>query len=653
MKKILTYILILLSTLYLFSCAQIDIDIIDPLEYVDVDVTFDLDGGYWNSDIFQGFDAENNLTLTTKNDVSGISFTLVDSSITSLRWFYKLFIKYNETFDAYEVVASDQATAAISDLTLPDYDYVLAIHDNCQDLDALDAMISYTDHYEELLLITFDSDVDLYTSGSLDVSIYTETIISENYQITMNEAINLPLPIKPEYTFVGWSDGQRILSTFPRYQIRDNTLQMTYVALWEADTMSNVELYLADLIPEKTSEDLNLPLTYSGSTIEWISSDPQVISNLGIYHRPYQLTMVTLTAIITSGEQTLTKYYSIEVEGYKSLSIPIASSYIYRDYHLVTDAFFETLDIINCAFITADGAGSLTGTNFLYNVTNYIMPKARANGDWVIVSIAPDSEWSTIAASSNRINTFADNIVNLINTYGFDGVDIDWETPLLSEKTKFVEMMRVINTKVKANNPNHIVTAAIAGGTWQPPNYDLVNSHQYLDFINMMTYGMVSNNGYYQNALFKSTTYNYPTFNVGKTLNSCSIAESVAIYNSYGIPNSKIIVGAAFYGIKQTRTYDTASSTWIWTNAGSVSFTYITNNYMTSDLYKAYYDSNAGVPYIVKLDGTEFISYDNPRSIAAKSLYIIENELGGMMYWENGLDSTGSLLNAMKEGLFK
>ncbi len=282
------------------------------------------------------------------------------------------------------------------------------------------------------------------------------------------------------------------------------------------------------------------------------------------------------------------------------------------------------------------------------------MPKARANGDWVIVSIAPDSEWSTIAQSNTRINTFADNIVNLINTYGFDGVDIDWETPLQSEKTRFTEMMRVINTKVKINNPNHIVTAAIAGGTWQPPNYDLVNSHQYLDFINMMTYGMVSNNGYYQNALYKSTIYDYPTFKAGKTLNSCSIAESVAIYNSYGIPNSKIIVGAAFYGIKQTRTYDTASSTWSdWSNAGSVSFTYITNNYLTSSLYKAYYDSNAGVPYIVKTDGTEFISYDNARSIGAKSAYIIENGLGGMMYWENGLDSTGSLLNAMKEGLFK
>lgn len=637
------------TLVYIFK----DPNFIDPLEYVDVDVTFDSDGGYWNSSIFQSFDAENELMLTALNDVSGVSFTLVNSSITTLRWFYKLFIKYNEAFDAFEVVATDRATAAISDLTLPAYDYALAIHDNCLDLVALDAMILYTSDYDGLLLITFDSDVDLYTSGALGISIYTESIISQDHHLVMNEAVELPSPFRQEYTFVGWSDGQRIFSTFPRYQAQDNTLQITYIAVWEADSMSDVELYLSDLIPESASESLDLPLTYSAFTIEWISSDPEIISNLGIYHRPYQLTTVTLTAIITSGTQTLTKYYTIDAEGYKSLSAPIASSYIYRDYHLVTDAFFETLDIINCAFITADAAGTLTGNNFIYNVTNYIMPKARAHGNWVIPSIAPDSQWLTIGASTTIINTFADNIVNLINTYGFDGIDIDWEMPL-PNGTQYTVMMQIINAKVKANNPNHLVTAAIAGGTWQPPSYDLTNSHQYLDYINMMTYGMVSNNGYYQNALYRSTTYDYPTFNAGKTLGSCSIAESVAIYNTYGIPNSKIIVGVAFYGIKQTRTYDTASSTWSsWINAGSVSFTYITNNYLPSSLYKAYYDTNAGVPYIVKTDGTQFISYDNPRSIAAKSLYIIDNELGGMMYWENGLDSTGSLLNAMKTGLNK
>jgi chitinase len=53
----------------------------------------------------------------------------------------------------------------------------------------------------------------------------------------------------------------------------------------------------------------------------------------------------------------------------------------------------------------------------------------------------------------------------------------------------------------------------------------------------------------------------------------------------------------------------------------------------------------------MKTDGTLFISYDNPRSIMEKSEYIIEHGLAGMMYWENGLDSTGALLLAMEEGL--
>jgi len=167
-----------------------------------------------------------------------------------------------------------------------------------------------------------------------------------------------------------------------------------------------------------------------------------------------------------------------------------------------------------------------------------------------------------------------------------------------------------------------------------------------------MTYGMVSNNGYYQNALSRSTTFANPTNSAGKTLTSCSIEESIDIYHTYGIPNSKIIVGVAFYGIKQTRTYDSVSQTWSgWVNAGSVSFNNIINSYINNSSYNYYFDSKAGVPYIIKDDGSVFISYDNPRSIAAKSEFIIENDLAGMMYWENGLDQTGTLLLAMEVGL--
>jgi len=473
----------------------------------------------------------------------------------------------------------------------------------------------------------------------------------EPINVEKGEAIALPVSTKEGYHFLGWTatDNSDALVVANPYS---PTANITLYAKWEEIEWNDVELYLENLIPLELEDDISLPTTYLSYEITWESSNSEVLSDDGSYNRPYLATAITLSAIIKLGDETLIKTYDLDIIGYKSLSAPLTSSYIYRDYNKVDDSFFTTLDIINCAFIKADSYGNLSGIAVLANITTYIMPKAKENGNWVTFSVAPSSEWSDIVSSPARIDAFADNIVTMINTYGFDGVDIDWETPNPSEAESFTEMMRVIYTKVKANNPNHLVTAAIAGGMWQPPRYDLTNSAQYLDYINMMTYGMVSNNGYYQNALSKSTSYAKAEFLAGKTLSSCSIEESIEIYHSYGVPNSKIIVGVAFYGIMQTRSYDSNSQTWSsWQFSGSVSYSHISDIYLNDSNYKYYYDRNAGVPYIISNDGTVFISYDNPRSIAEKSEYIIDNGLAGMMYWENGLDSTGTLLSAMDSGL--
>ena len=485
---------------------------------------------------------------------------------------------------------------------------------------------------------------------SISFNTDSDTTISPIQQDYDTNVVSPNDPVKDGYIFGGWYVDSELTTmyTFTTMPSEDITLY----AKWNEIDWSDVEEYLSNYFPNEVSTDIELPTTYLEYNISWESSNSEAFNNEGIYSRPYQPTTVTMTATIQNEYGTLLKTYDLELATYKSLSAPLASSYVYRDYHTVDDTFFETLDIINCAFITADSNGSLFGTDTIVNITTYIMPEARENGNWVLFSVGPSSEWSDIAASTTKINRFADNIVDMINLFGFDGVDIDWETPTSSEATRFTEMMEVIYTKVKANNPNHLVTAAIAGGMWQPPRYDLENSHQYIDYINMMTYGMVSNNGYYQNALSRSTVFDNPANEVGKTLTSCSIEESVAIYNSYGIPNSKIIVGVAFYGIKQTRTYDSVTQTWSnWTKDTSLSYTYITNIILTNNDYTYYYDRNAGVPYILSNDGTVFISYDNPRSIADKSDYIIENGLAGMMYWEHGHDSTGALLLAMKAGL--
>jgi len=209
-------------------------------------------------------------------------------------------------------------------------------------------------------------------------------------------------------------------------------------------------------------------------------------------------------------------------------------------------------------------------------------------------------------------------------------------------------LMEEVYTKVKANNTNHLVTAAITGGPWQPPHYNLHESGQYIDYINMMTYSLTSSSGQYQNNLFYRSGYHNPTYKVGAALSGCSIQESVNIFvNSNNIPAAKIIVGVAFYGIKQK--YENG----LWKRVGSVFYDSIKKNYLGNSNYTAYFDDIAGVPYILKNDGTEFISYDDPQSIVLKCQFIYANDLGGMMYWENGTDTTGTLLAAMRTGLNK
>ena len=627
----------------------------NPDVFVDVQVTFDLDGGNWKSSIFGYEDPAHTLTITDLNNTTGTALTLIDTKNVSLRWFYKIFIVYNADYDAYEVVGKDAAETSVANMTIPDYDYIIAVHDHLTDQATKDIFISYVGSTDEKLFLLFDQDLSTYVSGPLEVSFYPEDYISFDYVESLNLPTLLPIPARSEFTFMGWSDGTHLYSSFPRYHESDGITEITYHAVWEGYSVEALEAYLIGFIPSKATENLVFPTDYSKYQISWASDHEDIISPTGLYKKPYQSTIVTLTATITTEEETLTRTYEVEVDGYKTLTAPIASSYIYRNYNLLTNEFFETLDIINTAFITANEDALLIGTGYLANVETYIMPKAKLYGNWVIMSVAPDSSWSTIAASSTLVNTFAENIVDAINTYGFDGVDIDWETPGSGEQARFTEMMRVVYTKVKENNPNHLVTAAIAGGIWQPPQYNLLSSQQYMDYINMMTYGMTSSSGYYQNALYRDTTSHHVAFNVGKTLSSCSIEESIAIYHdTYNIPYSKIIVGVAFYGMKQVRTYNSTTQTWSgWVAAGSVYYASIVNNYIGNSSYTRYYDASAGVPYIVKNDGTEFISYDDPRSIADKSAYILENELAGMMFWENGTDTTGTLLAAMRLGLNK
>lgn len=641
MKKILQLALTSLTLLTLIACTSE----IKP----NVDVLFDLNGGNWTKDILSLTNPNHVLDITHKNDQDTFDFTLFDPLESGLRWHYKLFISFDQALNTYKVVYADPYKAAIENLDLPEYDYIIGVHYHNQTIDTSDSLKALFEFGINAPII-FDKDLITYESGNLSAAIYPNQPDTTSYQVKSDDLVLLPTPIKENFDFGGWYLGNDLITNFSKDLIKPTDTSLVFVAKWESYTESALDNYLSSFITSFITTDITLPTSYSGYELSWTSSHPEIISTSGKFHMAYKPTTVTLTAqIISNDQKSLTKTFEVQVSHKKVLSLGIASSYIYRDYQMVNDDFFETLDIINTAFIKADANGNLSGSAVLNNITTHIFPKSKIHGNWVLFSVAPESSWSLLSANAIAVDNFANNIVEMINTYGFDGVDIDWETPKSGEQTRYSNLMKKVFEKVKENNPNHLVTTAITGGQWQPPMYNLTVSNQYLDYINVMTYGMASNSGSYQNALYQRSGAHNTTYNVGRTPSTVSIDASVGIFNSYGVSNSKLIIGLAFYGMRQIKNLDTNT----WVSAGSVYYPDIVNDYINNPLYDLIYDTQAGVPYILKKDGTVFISFDNPKSILEKSEYVLDNNLGGLMFWEYGTDTSGTLLNAMGNGLNK
>lgn len=528
-------------------------------------------------------------------------------------------------------------------------DYIENFSDEMLDEGIHNITINYNNKKATFFLnIIEDEEIkeDVYYNVSF-VGINNEII--EILRIKENDYVidPIPAPTIDGYAFKSWSESFPILVT------SDIVVNAIYEEI-KIDKIKPVIEYLRNYFKdiEEINNDIELPTNYGGVDISWVSSDENSITNLGKYHKDYEDKNVILTATLSDGEKTVEKNYFVKAKGYKSLKAPIASTYLYRSYDKLSDEFFETMDIVYCAFVSVDESGNYKVNNALRNIERYVTPRCQKEGIYVIPSIGGGGSeaakiFSKIASDATLRKNFASSMVKLINTYNLDGVDIDWEAPTSSEKENFTLLMKELFEAVKANNPHHLVTAAIGGGKWYPPRYDLTNSIKYMDYVNMMLYSMCSSSGQYQNALYKSQSKNDAVNGCGYTLTSCSFEESLKIYNDAGVPNNKLILGLAFYAQKQTKTDGQ------YKGSGTVFYTNLKANYINNPDYKYVFDEKAGVPYLISLDGNTFISYDDPKSIKGKAAYVIETGCAGLMTWEWGCDLTGELGHAMKEGLGK
>ena len=152
---------------------------------------------------------------------------------------------------------------------------------------------------------------------------------------------------------------------------------------------------------------------------------------------------------------------------------------------------------------------------------------------------------SDVFASDSGRKEFAISVKNLLEKYNADGIDIDWESPVIGgyknhklskdDKAHFTELIKELRKTLPPKS--EICFDANSFKEFIDKSIDWNEVMPLVDFVNLMTYGLPSNErGYtgYHSALYSSSFQNE------------SVDKAILTLDSLGVPMNKIIIGAAF-----------------------------------------------------------------------------------------------------------
>ena len=452
-----------------------------------------------------------------------------------------------------------------------------------------------------------------------------------------------------------WIEGLKAFD-FAKPITSNTTIREVWVGVYEI---------LSENFKENVFDDLKMLKKYETSigsiNVEWTSSNSYVIDPATGRVNPSRNEIdVNLMGKFTYYNKTISYEFKVTVDKieFKSLAnIKPTFAYIYTNTAdlIIDNLTISTIDVANYGFARVTTTSEVS-IGELTNLNNVL--KLRKYGIRVLLCIGgyekEGKNFSDAASTKEGREKLAKSIANTIEKYGFDGVDIDWEYPGFGtgrdttiDRPNYTLLMEEINKEVKAKNNDYIVSAALPGGIYSYPRYELNKLDAVMDYVHLMTYDLASSS---------KVTHHTPVYD-GDYTPSGSVEQTVKVYASAGIPKRKLIVGIAFYGRVFQVSGDVTTilgNENIINGNSSITFTNIYSNYLeksyssNSNIHK-YFDEKSKAPYIYDSTNKVIITYDNKESIKEKLDYVKNNELGGVMFWDYGEDLHGILLNAIYE----
>lgn len=238
--------------------------------------------------------------------------------------------------------------------------------------------------------------------------------------------------------------------------------------------------------------------------------------------------------------------------------------------------------------------------------------------------------FSEMASTDERRKAFAKDCLRVVEEFGLDGIDIDWEYPTSDmagisaspdDTENFTLLMKELRRVLPAEMQLTMASAANA------KYVDFKEAVQYMDFVNVMNYDMASapqhHSGMYRSEMSPGIT--------------CE--EGILAHVEAGVPMEKLVFGMPFYG--------RASGAL----EGFNDYKNIVQ--LPADKFTIEWDDTAKAPYVVEVKSGDVVcTFDDPRSIAIKCDYIAEKGMRGAMYWDyDGDTEDHTLARAVWEGV--
>ncbi|KAJ7058105.1 glycosyl hydrolases family 18-domain-containing protein [Mycena amicta] len=272
---------------------------------------------------------------------------------------------------------------------------------------------------------------------------------------------------------------------------------------------------------------------------------------------------------------------------------------------------------------------------YLLKLANRNLKVLLSVGGW---TYSQNGHFNFVTSASARA-TFVASAVSMVESYGFDGIDLDFEYPSTAAQGQgFADLFTALRTAFdalaakKGDTTPYQISAAVSAGPANYANLVVPQMNSALTFWNLMAYDYAGS--WITFADNQANLY-------GGARTGFSTDAAVKHFLSAGATASKIIMGIPLYGhaFEQTAglgqpysgigpgTYEAGIYSY---NALPIAGAQVFEN--TTDVSSYSYDATK----------KELVSYDTPDIARIKAQYVTANSLGGTMFWELSTDKTGS-----------